>query len=94
MASGMREVFQQIRFRTDLNRVRRSGRYRPKDVLDIIAKPANDEPLAERYRDHALGGWKDFRDGHIKPDLMLIYLKPDDRIVQLVRIGSHSEPGL
>ncbi len=40
----MREVFQQSRFRTDLKRVRRSGRYKLEDVLDVIAKPANKVP--------------------------------------------------
>jgi mRNA interferase YafQ len=56
---------------------------------------ANDKPLAEKYRDHALTGeWKDYRDCHIKPDLVLIYRKPDEEVLQLVRLGSHSELGL
>jgi mRNA interferase YafQ len=28
------------------------------------------------------------------PDLVLIYQKPDDTVLQLVRLGSHSELGL
>ena len=91
----MRDVFQQSLFKTDLKRVSRSGRYKLEDVLDVITKLANDEPLEERHRDHALiGDWKNFRDCHIKPDLVLIYQKPDDRVLQLVRLGSHSELGL
>ena len=31
------------------------------------------------------------RDCHIKPDLVLLYRKPDDAVLQLVRLGSHSE---
>lgn len=58
----------------------------------IVTALANDEPLPERLRDHALGGnWKDHRDCHIRPDLVLIYRKPDADTLQLVRIGSHSE---
>ncbi len=54
-----------------------------------------DQPLAERYRDHPLGGeWKDHRDCHVRPDLVLIYRKPDAAVLQLVRLGSHSELGL
>lgn len=54
-----------------------------------------DQLLAERHRDHPLGGeWKDHRDCHIRPDLVLIYRKPDDAVLQLVRLGSHSELGL
>jgi mRNA interferase YafQ len=40
------------------------------------------------------GDWKDHRDCHIKPDLVLIYRKLDKTILQLVRLGSHSELGL
>ena len=95
MAQGLREIFQQSQFKTDLKRVSRSGRYKLEDVLDVITQLASDEPLAERHRDHALTGkWKTFRDCHIKPDLVLIYQKPNDTTLQLVRIGSHSELGL
>ncbi len=91
----MREIFQQSPFKVDFKRVSRSGRYKAKDVLGIIAMLANDEPLPERCRDHALTGeWKDFRDCHIKPDLVLIYQKPDDQRLVLARLGSHSELGL
>ena len=57
---------------------------------------ASDQPLEPRHRDHALTGeWKDRRDCHVKPDLVvLIYRKPDDATLQLVRLGSHSELGL
>ena len=56
---------------------------------------AHDLPLQDPYRDHAvIDEWKNFRDCHIKPDLVLIYQKPDDKILQLVRIGSHGELGL
>jgi mRNA interferase YafQ len=40
------------------------------------------------------GEWQDHRDCHIKPDLVLIYRKPDADSLQLIRLGSHSELGL
>jgi len=53
------------------------------------------KPLPEKHKDHALtGAWSDHRDCHIKPNLVLIYCKPDKKVLQLVRIGSHSELGL
>lgn len=56
---------------------------------------SNDEPLAEKYRDHALvGDWNEHRDCHVKPDLILIYRKSSEGVLQLVRLGSHSELGL
>ena len=64
-------------------------------LIEILWKLGNDEELPERYRDHALtGNWVDFRDCHIKPDLVLIYKKPDTETLQLVRMGSHSELNL
>jgi mRNA interferase YafQ len=51
--------------------------------------------LELRYRDHPLtGDWQDYRDCHIKPDLVLIYQKPDGDTLRLVRLGSHSELSL
>jgi mRNA interferase YafQ len=65
------------------------------DFPALVSALANDQPLAERYRDHSLtGDWKDHRDCHIKPDLVLIYCKPDAERLQLVRLGSHSELGI
>jgi len=37
------------------------------------------------------GEWQGFRDCHIRPDLVLIYRKFDPKILELNRIGSHSE---
>ncbi|MEI7868452.1 MAG: type II toxin-antitoxin system YafQ family toxin [Candidatus Methylumidiphilus sp.] len=63
--------------------------------VEALWKLANDEALPERFCDHALTGeWKDFRDCHIRPDLILIYRKPNADRLQLVRLGSHSELGL
>jgi mRNA interferase YafQ len=66
-----------------------------KDFTEIVRALSCDEPLDEKHRDHVLtGDWNDHRDCHIKPDLVLIYRKPDDAVLQLVRLGSHSELGL
>ena len=65
------------------------------ELIAIITALAGDEPLEPRRRDHALiGDWKDHRDCHVKPDLVLIYCKPNEDILQLVRLGSHSELGI
>jgi len=62
------------------------------DFLAILLDLAQDQSLPEKNRDHALTGeWKEFRDCHIKPDLVLIYRKPDTDRLELVRLGSHSE---
>ena len=64
-------------------------------LIEVVVALANDQPLSEKHRDHALiGEWQDHRDCHIKPDLVLIYRRPDDGVLQLVRLGSHSDLGL
>ena len=93
----MRTIEQSGQFKRDLKREAK-GPHRQtlqRAFVRLVEALANDQPLAEKYRDHALGGeWQDHRDCHIKPDLVLIYRKPDDAVLQLVRLGSHSELGL
>lgn len=61
---------------------------------EVIYCLCNDLPVPARYKDHQLtGNLKDFRDCHIKPDLVLLYRKTDDAL-ELVRLGSHSELGI
>ncbi|EIC23794.1 type II toxin-antitoxin system RelE/ParE family toxin [Thiorhodovibrio frisius] len=65
------------------------------DLVPVVRMLASDDPLPPRLHDHALADtWQDHRDCHVKPDLVLIYRKPDDAVLQLVRLGSHSELGL
>ncbi len=72
----MRTIKRTARFKRDLKR-EAGGQHRAaraSEFVNIVEMLAMDEPLAERYRDHALTGrWKDHRDCHIKPDLVLIY---------------------
>jgi mRNA interferase YafQ len=64
-------------------------------LRETVEMLAADKPLPSRYFDHALSGkWAHHRDCHIRPDLVLIYRKPDDATLELVRLGSHSELGL
>ncbi len=92
----MRTIERTGQFKRDWKRESK-GRHRDSlggDFVEIIDALANDRPLAERHRDHALtGDWKDHRDCHVKPDLVLIYRKPDEATLQLVRLGSHAELG-
>ena len=48
------------------------------------------ETLEERYCDHALSG--NFRECHIKPDWLLVYLIENDILtLTLVDTGSHTD---
>jgi mRNA interferase YafQ len=93
----MRTIKEVGRFKRDRKR-ERSGRHGAelKGLLgEVLGFLAADEPLPERYKDHALiGPWKGHRDCHLKGDLVLIYRKVGADYLELVRLGSHSELGL
>jgi mRNA interferase YafQ len=93
----MRIVRYTSRFRRDYKREQsgRHGKHLDAMLLETVNMLAKDEPLPRRYFDHRLGGeWSDHRDCHVRPDLILIYRKPDAQTLELVRLGSHSEIGL
>ena len=47
-------------------------------VSTAVALLLPDQVVPENARDHALSGpWVGYRECHIKPDLLLIYCKPD-----------------
>jgi mRNA interferase YafQ len=62
------------------------------DLVPILMALADDRPLDAKHRDHDLGGdWKGYRECHVRPDLLLIYKKPDKVALRLARLDSHSE---
>ncbi|WP_082476414.1 type II toxin-antitoxin system RelE/ParE family toxin [Methylobacterium sp. Leaf99] len=93
----MRTIERTTQFKRDFKREQR-GRHQATlraDLIAILEDLVNDRALAPKLRDHALtGNWKDHRDCHVKPDLVLIYRLVDKTTLQLVRLGSHSELGL
>lgn len=93
----MRTVKYSSRFKRDYRREKsgRLGRKLDSLLVEVVDFLAVDKPLPRRNFDHPLtGDWNDHRDCHIRPDLVLIYRKPDPASLELVRLGSHSELGL
>ncbi len=90
----MRMISRTSRFRRDVKRLL-TGQDRSSIQTDLpllLQLLVTDTPLPDRYQDHALTGqWKGYRDCHLRPDLVLIYRKPDTDTLDLVRLGSHSE---
>lgn len=92
----MRRIDRTRAFKRDYQRVVATPKHRDLDNLlpAVLALLATDTPLPAKYADHPLRGeWRDFRDCHVKPDLVLIYRRAGDDVLQLVRLGSHSELG-
>jgi len=90
----MRRIERTNAFRREYKREQRGQHRRDLEALvsAVVSLLAADESLPERNHDHALGGnWQDCRECHLRPDLLMIYRKPDAEVLQLVRLGSHSE---
>jgi len=89
----MREIEFTSQFRKDFKRVKKDPNNKDlvsilNPVLDLLV---NDENLSLRFRSHKLiGKYKGFEECHLKPDLLLIYLRIENKL-KLVRLGSHSE---
>ena len=91
----MRTIERSSAFKRDYKRAKASPRHRgdmDSLVTSIVSLLLLDQPLPERHRDHPLSGdWAGYRECHIKPDLLLVYRKPDADTLRLARLGSHSE---
>lgn len=95
----MRKIEVTTAFKRDFKRESK-GQHRAildTELKDVIALLAGDMPLPAKLRDHALtGNWKDYRDCHVRPDLVLIYRRfnadeGNPRRLVLARLGSHSQ---
>jgi mRNA interferase YafQ len=90
----MRTIEWTTAFARDFKKTQTTPRHRNfapllEEIGNLLAR---DQPLAARYRDHPLSGeYTKHRECHIKPDLLLIYSKPDGKTLRFVRLGSHSE---
>jgi mRNA interferase YafQ len=92
----MRRIERTKTFKRDYQRVIATPKHRDLENLlpAVLTLLATDTLLPAKYVDHALrGDWTDFRDCHVKPDLVLIYRKTGNKVLQLIRLGSHSDLG-
>ncbi|OOP99130.1 HP0894 family type II toxin-antitoxin system mRNA interferase toxin [Helicobacter pylori] len=77
-------------FKKDFKKLVKNG-FDDSVLNEVIITLRKKEPLSPQFQDHALKGkWKPFRECHIKPDVLLVYLVKDDELI-LLRLGSHSE---
>ncbi len=91
MERCVRVIVQTSQFKQDLKKIKHSGRYKLDDLLAVVDALSSDKALSKRHKAHDLtGNWQAHKECHIKPDWLLIYQLPDDKLV-LVRTGSHSD---
>jgi mRNA interferase YafQ len=90
----MREINYTTQFERDFKRIKKNPNHKNVEglLVGVITTLQRDGELAPRNQDHSLAGdYKECRECHIKPDLLLIYSKPTKMILTLIRLGSHSD---
>ena len=85
----MYSIFRTASFKKQYKKLPISDKELLKEIIILLAQ--NTE-LKEKYKDHKLtGNFKDLREYHIKPDLLLIYKINDDILeLALVQVGNHN----
>ena len=90
----MLSLKESTQFRRDLKRELRNPDN--KDLVLLLSKVLdflqNQLRLPEKYQVHQLKGrYIGYLECHLKPDLLLIYRSKDGGVLELVRLGSHSD---
>ena len=87
----MKEIQPTTQYRKDLKRYRN----KPKKLAalaNILQLLANEQPIPKQYLPHMLTGrYKGCMEWHIEGDFLLIWIDEQRNIIELVRLGSHSE---
>ena len=88
----MLKIVASNQFKKDLKLARKRG-LKLDHLTAVVNTLASEESLDKKYRDHALSGnYKNYRECHIKPDLLLIYkIEKTELVLYAVHIGSHSD---
>ena len=88
----MYEIVYTNRMKRDVRRAKKRGKDISKLIktLQLLQKGS---AMPEQYRDHALGGnLNDFRECHIEPDWLLIYLIHEDMLIlSATATGTHAD---
>lgn len=86
----MRKIDIKNTFKKDYKKSLKQG-WSECDIDEVIKQLANDDILNPALQDHPLiGDYKDFRECHIKSDLVIVYRRTAE-ILSLYRIGRHQD---
>ena len=78
-------------FKKDLKRIQNNP-VKIKHLKEVLELLEQDGALPERFKPHKLiGDYAGFMEYHVENNLLLIWLDPEENIIKLVRLGTHSE---
>ena len=81
------------RFKRDIKKLSKNSHFKEKELEYIFELLLSGSDLEKRHKNHKLHGeFGDCWECHVQPDILLIYrIDKKDNVVDLVRIGSHSD---
>ncbi|MBR1504263.1 MAG: type II toxin-antitoxin system YafQ family toxin [Prevotella sp.] len=87
----MKKLQPTTQYKKDYKRIRNNAQ-KVEDLKEILKKLMNEEPIPAEYLPHKLtGNYKGCMECHIQNDFLLIWIDEENDIIELVRLGSHSE---
>lgn len=87
----MKQLQPTTQYRKDLKRYKNNPA-KLAALAEILEKLKNEQPIPAHYRPHLLqGNYKGCMECHVQGDFLLVWMDEERNIVELVRLGSHSE---
>ena len=78
-------------FKKDLKRYKHNAPML-EDLESVLRQLKQNGKVDEKHLPHTLtGNYKGYMEGHIQSDFLLIWIDEEERIIKLIRLGSHSE---
>ena len=89
----MYQVVFSSQYQKSLRKISKSGIFPIEEIEKVIGLLILGKTLPIKYKDHKSNGeFSDYRECHIKGDLLLVYkIEKDNLILVLIDIGSHSQ---
>ena len=87
----MKKFHPTTQYRKDYKRIKNDSK-KVQALKEVLLMLQNEEPIPEEFFPHPLhGNYKGCMECHIQGDFLLIWIDTDNDIIELVRIGTHSE---
>lgn len=78
-------------FKKDLKRIQNNPA-KIKHLKEVLQFLERNGFIPDQYKPHRLiGNYAGFMECHVENDLLLIWLDPEEAVIKLVRLGSHSD---
>ena len=87
----MKRLFPSTQYKKDYKRYRNNPQ-KVAALAEVLDMLSNEQPIPSEYLPHPIHGkYKGCIECHVQGDFLLIWFYPKSNVIELVRLGSHSE---